>query len=199
MTINTFPTDSAATPHQSATTPDHPYIYYPPYSAQYLGGLVGRLNDLSGGDVPGVLPSLNEPTLYALAAAATLSNLPTASEFLADSAVPLRDELRVRGCRGMGAEPAGPVRRGRLIQLVATFATLSVAGASLLQRHTLVGDCPFCGAQRFRLFLPSVRWRCFTCGREGALLEFAERLLETRSQIASENQRRSRDPVDLPL
>jgi len=87
-------------------------------------------------------------------------------------------ELRWRNCKAMGTDPTGPVRRGRLIQLVATCTILDRAGASSLRRDNLAGDCPFCGASEFRVFLPAVRWRCFACAREGALLEFAEVLLE---------------------
>lgn len=180
MTTNVNPTDSAATTDLRMPSPAYPCVEYPPYSQRYLRELLSRLNNLSAGDLMGVLPSLNEPTLYAVAAVISLDKSPfddiAASEFEAR----LREELRLRECRTMGIDPAGPVRRGRLIQLAATCTTLSVAGVSSLQRHTLLGHCPFCNAHEFRLFLGSVRWRCFGCNRGGALLEFAEQLLETR-------------------
>ncbi|MCY4417289.1 MAG: hypothetical protein OXE87_13425 [Chloroflexi bacterium] len=184
MTINVHPTDSLENANPAAT-PQYPYNHYPPYSRQYLRNLLERLCDVSGGDLAGRLPSLTEPALYALAAAVTLNDgfiLGIRRDALA---APLRDELRWRACRAMGTDPTGPTRRGRLVQMVGTFTTLTVAGVSESQRQKLVGTCPFCGSTEFQLILSSVHWRCFTCGHDGGLLEFAERLLETRFPFAS--------------
>ena len=180
MTINASPTDSARPfPDVDAST-QYPYVHYPPYSRQYLGELPQHLVNVSGGDPVAVLPSLTEATLYALAAATVLTN-PSLPGYATGGLIdPLRAELRWRNCRTMGADPVGPVRRGRLIQMASTFTNLTRVGASPLQRYTLVGRCPCCDASAFRLFLPSVYWRCFACDREGALLEFAEHLLQTR-------------------
>ena len=92
----------------------------------------------------------------------------------------LRQELRWRNCRAMGADPTGPVRRGRLLQLIGSFTTLSPAGASPLQHHRLRGDCPLCaGVDTLSVFLDRVRWRCFGCDRQGGLPEFAAAMLDT--------------------
>ena len=184
MTINAHPTDSLENANPAAA-PQYPHNHYPPYSRQYLHDLLEHLHDVSGGDLAGRLPSLTEPALYALAAAVTLNDglvLQVRRDALAPS---LRDELRWRACRAMGTDPTGPVRRGRLIQMVSTFTTLTVAGVSESQRHKLVGTCPFCGSAKFQLMLSSVRWRCFTCEHDGGLLEFAESLLETHSPPAA--------------
>ena len=106
---------------------------------------------------------------------------------LPDAALPdaalideLRQELRWRNCRAMGCDPAGAVRRGRLLQLIGSFTTLSHAGASPLQRHRRRGDCPLCaGPATLSVFLDRVRWRCFGCDRQGGLPEFAAAMLDT--------------------
>ena len=162
------------------------YVHYPPYAATYLRDFLAHLVSISVGGPASVLPSLNEPGLYTLAAA--LGHEGREEQFRAGEN--LRDalisELRRRNCKGMGTEPQGPARRGRLVQLVATCTTLTRAGASSLQRHNLAGACPFCGAPDFRVFLPPVRWRCFACGRQGALLEFAEHLLQDGLSAAAQ-------------
>ena len=185
MTSYAFPTDSATETLNPDPPSLYPYVHYPAFSPQYLRQLLDRLHSLSHGDLAGVLPSLNEPTLYALGAALSLPDPERSVEIAGDLHVRLGEELRFRGGRTMGSDPTGQVRRGRLIQLAATFTTLSVAGVSALQRHTLAGLCPFCRVARFRLFLPSVLWHCFACHRDGALLEFAEQLLETRPGVPS--------------
>lgn len=92
----------------------------------------------------------------------------------------LRRELRHRNGRAMGSDPAGAVRRGRLLQLIGSFTTLSRSGASPLQRNRISGDCPLCdGAATLSVFLESVRWRCFACDRQGGLPEFAAAMLDT--------------------
>lgn len=158
--------------------PGHfPYVHYPPHSAAYLRDFLAQLASVSGRDPASLLSSLTEPSLYTLAAALGLG-------IRADGLDPddsLRDtlisELRWRNCKSMGAEPMGPARRGRLVQLAATCTVLRRAGASPLQRHNLAGVCPFCGDPGFRVFLPTVSWQCFACQRHGALLQFAEHLL----------------------
>ena len=159
-------------------TPGHfPYVHYPPYSATYLRDFLSHLMSVSAGDPSSFLASLTELSLYVLAAA-------LGSGLNADGISPdegmfdaLIAELRWRDCKSMGEEPRGAVRRGRLIQLAGTCTALETVGASSLQRHNLAGACPFCGDPDFRVFLPTVSWRCFGCGRQGALLEFAECLL----------------------
>lgn len=161
-------------------SPQCPYVNYPPYTATYLRDFLAHLVSVSAGNPVSLLTSLSEPGLYALAAALGSGvggdDLLRHDENLCESLIA---ELSWRNCKGMGTDPQGHVRRGRLIQLVASCTPLSVAGASSLQRQKLSGECPFCSAPDFRVFLPSVRWRCFACDRQGALLEFAEALLES--------------------
>ena len=155
-----------------------PYVHYPPYTATYLRDFLAHLVSVSAGNPVSLLSSLSEPGLYALAAALAANSRgaePLLDQNLRDALIA---ELRWRNCKAMGTDSRGSVRRGRLIQLVATSTDLDRAGASSLQRDNLAGDCPFCGSSEFRLFLPAVRWRCFACDRQGALLEFAESLLE---------------------
>ena len=159
-------------------SPQCPYVQYPPYTATYLRDFLAHLVSVSAGNPVSLLTSLSEPGLYALAAAlgSDAGDDPLRRDENLRNA--LIAELRWRNCKAMGTYPQGPARRGRLIQLAATCTTLSMAGASSLQRHNLAGECPFCAAPDFRVFLPSVRWCCFACDRQGALLEFAEQLLE---------------------
>ena len=174
---NPVPTDSADTAITSES-PQYPYVDYPPYSQQQLHDLLTHLVNISGSDLASALSSLTEPTLYALAAALAISNQ-TTHPYVAKAATrPLREELRWRAARAMGTDPSGPTRRGRLVQMAGTFTTLTIAGASPLQRTKLLGVCPFCASHDFQLMLPTVRWRCFSCHRDGGLLEFAEHLLE---------------------
>ena len=130
---------------------------------------------MSRGDLISALPGLSEPGLYTLTAAlAQGCHSGPLADGLADAIIA---ELRWRNCRAMGTDPAGPVRRGRLIQIVGAFSKLGTLGASSLQRQKLGGRCPFCQTEAFQVFLPTVRWRCFGCERGGGLLEFAEQLL----------------------
>ncbi|MYC32002.1 MAG: hypothetical protein F4X64_02365 [Chloroflexi bacterium] len=178
--IHSFPyTESSPAWDYDDLSPQCPYVNYPPYTATYLRDLLAHLVSVSAGNPASLLTSLSEPGLYALAAALRsvagydpLRN----DDNLRDSLIA---ELRWRNCKAMGTDPQGPVRRGRLVQLVASCTLLSVAGASSLQRQKLSGECPFCSAPDFRVFLPTVHWRCFACDRQGSLLEFAESLLET--------------------
>ena len=172
-------TDSSLVGDLGEPAGQFPYVHYPPYSGEYLRDFLAHLVSRFGGDVASAVPSLGEPGLYALSAAIALGiheNQFHAGDHLRDALIA---ELRSRNGKGMGTQPRGSVRRGRLVQIAATCTTLTVAGASSLQRHNLAGACPFCGAPDFRVFLPAVRWRCFACGRQGALLEFAENLLHT--------------------
>ena len=167
-----------------ATGEQFPGTYYPPYPADYLRELLAHLINVSHGDCAAALPSLSEPGLYALAAAIAIGRRDgAAGEAAAAPAhgIPtaaLVAELRWRGCRGMGVNPVGATRRGRLVQLLTTFTPLQAPGASPLQRSKLAGACPFCGSPEFQVLLESVRWRCFGCHRAGALLEFAEQILD---------------------
>ncbi len=172
-------TDSSLVGDLDEPSGQFPYVHYPPYSRSYLRDFLAHLGSKFGGDVTSAVPSLGEPGLYALSAALALGlheDQLEAGDNLRDTLIA---ELRSRNCKGMGTQPRGSVRRGRLVQIAATCTTLAVAGASALQRHNLAGDCPFCRAHDFRVFLPAVRWRCFACGRQGGLLEFAESLLHT--------------------
>ena len=179
MTIETSPTDSAGIRDDGGeSAPQYPYIEYPPYTREYLHELLAHLVNVSGGDPAAALPTLTEPTLYALAAAVALRCGSEPERRTDGLARPLLAELRWRDCRDMGTDAAGSVRRGRFIQMVTTLTTLTTAGASSLQRHKLTGDCAFCGASEFQALLPTVSWRCFACGRQGGLLEFAEHLLQ---------------------
>ena len=179
------PIDSALLPSELVAPPDRLATrIFPPHDERRLRDFAEYLSESSEGNPANCLSSLSEPGLYALVVALTMgSGAEAGSRALTDfaAAVPaLLSELRRRDCRGMGADPIGPVRRGRLLQLVGTFMTLTPAGGSpLRQEDKLMGDCPFCGAgASFQVYLPGVRWQCFGCARSGALLEFAEYLLE---------------------
>ena len=159
----------------------YPYVHYPPYTAAYLRDFLAHLASVSAGNPVSLVNSLNEPGLYTLAAAigsGAGDDLLRPDDNLRDTIIA---ELRWRNCKEMGTDPQGPARRGRLVQLAASCTTLTVVGASTLQRHNLAGECPFCRAPDFRVFLPPVSWRCFACDRRGALLEFAEQLLRAGS------------------
>lgn len=186
MTIATSITDSASVANDSQAAEQWPAAVYAPHTDQYLRDFLDHLVNVTQGELIAALPGLSEPGLYTLAAAlaqgrrsgpdATAGG--AATEGLADALI---SELRWRGCRAMGTDPAGPARRGRLLQMAGTFTELGALGASSLQRQKLAGRCPFCAAEWFQVFLPSVRWRCFGCGRGGGLLEFAEELLTVRA------------------
>ena len=157
---------------------EYPVSVFPPYDRRQLRALRERLRAAAGGAPASTLAlsAVPEPGLYALAAA--LAGESGESGGRGDLAARLRAELRTRNCRGMGVDPVGAVRRGRLLQLIGTFTTLRVAGVSSLQRRRMRGGCPLCGeADSLRVSLGPVRWQCFACGRGGGLLEFAEELL----------------------
>ena len=154
---------------------EYPAAVFPPYDRRQLRALRERLRAAAGGTPASALAlsAVPEPGLYALAAA-----LAGESGGRGELAARLRAELRTRNCRGMGVDPTGPVRRGRLLQLIGSFTTLRVAGVSSLQRRRMRGGCPLCGeADSLRVSLGLARWQCFACGRSGGLLEFAEELL----------------------
>lgn len=188
MSIATSLIDSAdaGAADYSQPTVQWPCTIYPPYHDQELRDFLVHLLNVSRGDLIPGLPGLSEPGLYALTAAlARGSHSAPDSTESAPSATGLADaliaELRWRNCRAMGTNPAGPVRRGRLLQMVSAFTELRTLGVSSLQRQKLAGRCPFCSAELFQLFLSSVAWRCFGCERGGGLLEFAEQLLTCRA------------------
>ncbi len=175
--------DSASVADDPQAATHWPVTVFPPHTDDLLRDYFAHLVNMSRDDLIAVLPGLSEPGLYTLAAA-----LARGSHRAADAAAngpataglaeALVAELRWRNCRAMGTDPSGPVRRGRLLQMVGAFTGLRRVGASSLQRGKLAGRCPFCAAESLQVFLPSVRWRCFSCQRDGGLLEFAESLLE---------------------
>ncbi|MXZ92734.1 MAG: hypothetical protein F4W95_07825 [Chloroflexi bacterium] len=175
----TLITDSASVADYAEPATQWPFTDYPPLTDQELGGFFDHLVNVSRGDLVSALPGLSEPGLYTLAAALGRGSRGEAlTEGLTDALVA---ELRWRNCRAMGTDPAGPVRRGRLLQMVRAFTELKALGASSLQRQKLAGRCHFCQSESLQVFLPSVRWRCFGCERGGGLLEFAEELLTVRA------------------
>ena len=174
-----------------------PAVSYPPYTPAQLQDFIRRSSTALSGAAEVTLTAISEPGLYTLTAALFSYSCarrrnpgagpPAGTAALPDAALPdaalvdeVRQELRWRNCRAMGGDPAGAVRRGRLLQLIGSFTTLSHAGASPLQRHRRRGDCPLCGgAATLSVFLASVRWRCFGCDRQGGLPEFAAAMLDT--------------------
>ena len=184
MTTATHIVDSATAGGADYSQPaaQWPFRVYPPYADQELRDFFVHLVNVSRGELIPALPGLSEPGLYTLATVLArgghvgLDSGPRglSTEGLTDALIA---ELRWRNCRGMGADPDGRVRRGRLIQIVSGFTELRVLGVSSLQRQKLAGQCPFCESEAFQVFLPSVGWRCFGCGRGGGLLEFSEQLL----------------------
>lgn len=189
-----------------AAPPELPAVPYPPYTPAQLQDFIRRSSMALSGAAEVTLAAISEPGLYTLTAAmfsfcvarrpnpgagppAGTAALPDAGlpdAGLPDAALPgaalvdeLRRELRWRNCRAMGHDPAGAVRRGRLLQLIGSFTTLSPTGASPLQRHRRRGDCPLCGGvATLSVFLDRVRWRCFGCDRQGGLPEFAAAMLD---------------------
>lgn len=183
-----------------------PAVSYLPYTPAQLQDFVRHSSMALSGAAEVTLAAISEPGLYTLTAAlfsfcvarrhnpgagppAGTAGLPDAGvpdAALSDAALPdaalvdeLRQELRWRNCRAMGHDPAGAVRRGRLLQLIGSFTTLSPTGASPLQRHRRRGDCPLCGGvATLSVFLDRVRWRCFGCDRQGGLPEFAAAMLD---------------------
>ena len=184
MTAPAMPIDSVLLLPGPETASSHlPAANFPPLTDQRLREFLERFSALTGGNLANGLSSLSEPGLYALVAAIARVNAPEPEPPLADqfsAVVPsLLAELRRRNCRGMGTDPAGPVRRGRLLQIIGAFTTLTSSGTSPRERTRLVGVCPLCNAESsLQVSLTTVRWQCFSCSRAGALLEFAQCLLE---------------------
>lgn len=169
------PEPETASPHLAAAN-------FPPLTDQRLREFLERFSAQAGDNLAHGLPSLSEPGLYALVAAVARADALEPEPRIADQfsvVVPsLLAELRRRNCRGMGTDPAGPVRRGRLLQLIGAFATLTSPGTSPREDTKLAGACPLCNAESsLQVSLPRVQWQCFSCARSGALLEFAEYLL----------------------
>ena len=193
--------------YDAADEPDAPanlpVVSYPPYTAAQLREYL-RHAMLTISDQPEIsLAAASEPGLYALAAA-LFSLVRNSATRNGDSGGPdgravsgltdaeltygkligeVRRELGWRDCRTMGRDPTGVVRRGRLLQLIGSFTTLSRPGASPLQRRRVSGDCPLCaGEGTLSVFLDGVRWRCFGCGQQGGLPEFAAAMLDSITQ-----------------
>ena len=124
---------------------EYPASVFAPYDRRQLRALRERLRAAAGGAPASALAlsAVPEPGLYALAAA--LAGESGESGGRGELAARLRAELRTRNCRGMGVDPVGAVRRGRLLQLIGSFTTLRVAGVSSLQRRRMRGGCPLCG------------------------------------------------------
>ncbi len=184
MTSPATPIDSVLLFPEPETAPSHlPAANFPPLTDQRLREFLGRFYALAGDNVVNSLSSLSEPGLYALVAAVARADALEPEPSIADqfsAVVPsLLAELRRRNCRGMGTDPAGPVRRGRLLQLIGALTTLTSPVTSPREQTKLVGACPLCDAESsLQVSLTKVQWQCFSCSRNGALLEFAEYLLE---------------------
>lgn len=171
-----------------------PATRFPEYTDERLTQFVDHLRAVSNDDLASGLPALSSAGLYTLvvvlARAAGVGHgswiaHARITEQLPAVAPALLAELRRRDCRGMGDDPTGPVRRGRLLQLVGAFTLLSQPGATARQRRKMQGACPFCGDPALlQVSLPAVTWRCFGCERSGGLREFAECLL-TRAENGS--------------
>ena len=192
---SSFPTDSYLfLTGDDAEPTEWPATRFPEYTEERLTQFVDHLWAMSNGDLASGLPTLSIAGLYTLvvvlARAAGVGHgcwIADAriTEQLPAAAPALLAELRRRDCRGLGDDPTGPVRRGRLLQLVGAFTPLSQPGATTRQRRKMQGACPFCCQPASLLVsLPAVTWRCFECDRSGGLREFAECLL-TRAENGS--------------
>ena len=129
---------------------------------KYLHEMLTHLLNVSGSDLASALPSLNEPTLYALAAAVVLSNPPIPVEVMAGFIGPLRAETSLarlsrhgngsdRACPSCPTHPDGdhgirPQDRGGLPDCSGTRWWAFVR---------------FVRNPNSGFFLPTVRWRCF--------------------------------------
>ena len=130
MTGPASPIDSVLlSPEPETATPHLPTANFPPLTDQRLRKFLERFSALAGDNLANGLSSLSEPGLYALVTAIARADALELEPRIADqfsAAVPsLLAELRRRNCRGMGTDPAGPVRRGRLLQLISVFAKLT--------------------------------------------------------------------------
>ena len=185
---SSIPTDSYLfLAGDDAAPSEWPATRFPEYTDDRLTQFVDHLWGVSNGDLASGLPLLSSAGLYtlvvALARAAGVGHGPRQAdrrirEQLPAIAPALLVELRRRDCRDMGDDPTGPVRRGRLLQLVGAFAPLSQPGATTRQRAKMSGACPFCGEPAsLQVSPPAVTWRCLACDQSGGLREFAECLL----------------------
>ena len=200
-----FPTDSyLILTRDDAAPAEWPATQFPEYTDDHLTQFVDHLWAVSNGDLSSGLPSLSSAGLYTLVVALAWTAGVGHRSWSADqrirdqlpAAVPaLHAELRRRDCRGMGDDPTGTVRRGRLLQLVGAFTTLSQPGGTSRQRQNMSGACPFCGEPpSLQVSLPAVTWHCFGCDQSGGLREFAECLLTRARQVLEY----SVDPGHLP-
>lgn len=199
---SSFPTDSYLyLTGDDVEQTEWPATRFPEYADEHLTLFVDRLWAMSNGDLASGMPVLSTAGLYTLAvvlarAAGVGYGSWTADARIADqlpaAAPALLAELRRRDCQALGDDPTGPVRRGRLLQLVRAFTPLSQLGGTTRQRQKTRGDCPFCGKPAsLQVSLPAVTWRCFECGQSGGLREFAECLLiQVQEGSAARGQRR---------
>ncbi len=185
---SSLPTDSYLYLAGDDNTPaEWPATRFPDYTDDHLHQFVDHLWAASNGDLAAGISALSSAGLYTfvvvLARAAGLGNQPPMvdpriREQLPAIAPALLAELRRRDCRGMGDDPTGPVRRGRLLQLVGAFTSLSQLGSTTHQRRKMRGACPFCSdPASLQVSLPAVTWHCFGCDQSGGRREFAECLL----------------------
>ena len=164
-----------------------PATRFPEYTDEHLTQFVDRLWAVSNGDLASGPTVLSTAGLYTLAVVlARTAGVGHGSwsvdrrirDQLTAAAPALLSELRRRDCQALGDDPTGPVRRGRLLQLVGAFTTLSQPSGATRQRQKMSGACPFCDEPAsLQVSLPTVTWRCFGCGKSGGLREFAECLL----------------------
>lgn len=185
---SSFPTDSYLfLTGDDAEPTKWPATHFPEYTDERLTQFVDHLRAMSNDDLPAGVPFLSSAGLYTLVVVLARAAGVGYGSWTADAritrqlpsaATALLAELRRRDCQGMGDDPTGPVRRGRLLQLVGAFTPLYQSGATTRQRRNMQGDCPFCGdAGSLQVALPAVIWSCFECKRSGGLREFAECLL----------------------
>ena len=192
---SSFPTDSYLfLTGDDAEPTEWPATRFPEYTDERLTQFVDHLRAVSNDDLASGLPALSSAGLYTLIVVLARAAGVGQGSWTADARITrqlpaaapaLLAELRRRDCRGLGDDPTGPVRRGRLLQLVGAFTPLSQSGATARQRQKMRGACPFCSAPAsLQVSLPAVTWRCFQCDRSGGLREFAECLL-TRAENGS--------------
>ncbi len=192
---SSFPTDSYLfLTGDDAEQTEWSATRFPEYTDERLTQFVDHLRAMSNDDLPSGAPFLSSAGLYTLVVVLARAAGVGQGSWTADARITgqlpaaapaLLAELRCRDCRGMGDDPTGPVRRGRLLQLVGAFTPLSQPGATARQRQKMRGACPFCSdPASLQVSLPAVTWCCFECDRSGGLREFAECLL-TRAENGS--------------
>ena len=191
-----FPTDSFLfLTGEDARSAEWPATPFPEYTDDRLHQFVDHLWAASSGNVAGGISALSSAGLYTLvvvlARTTGLGNRPSLVDDRVRAQLPaavpeLLADLRRRDRRGPIDDPAGPVRRGRLLQLIGAFTSLSPLGTTAHQRQKLSGGCPLCDdPASLQVSLPAVTWHCFGCTRAGGRREFAECLL-TRALAYSE-------------